>query len=99
MKEYLPFWWSMESDSDVKIVSDCSQSENGKTNIVNGSDAEDNPICHFEMRNGLGETSRFSRPCFEKTNLKQYPLFQSFFNTRPVSDGDYSDIYNSSTLG
>ena len=91
--EYLPFRWTMETpDSKVKFVNNCGQAEDGKTNIIK-SDSVDDPICHFAMRNGKGEVVEFSRYCFGKQDLQQYPLFNSFLDTRPVTLKHYLSAY------
>gem|GEM_PF-3040234 len=89
--EYLPFRWNLEQDRSINLVPNCNQSQANRTNILLSTSrtSSSDPICHFVLRNGAGEASTFSRYCFDKTDLKQYPLFDSYFATRSVSDQSY----------
>lgn len=31
----MPFWWSLEADSDVNFVSSCANAQADKTNVIN----------------------------------------------------------------
>jgi uncharacterized repeat protein (TIGR01451 family) len=87
--EYLPFWWELESDSDVNFVSNCSDAIAGKTNVVKWwSDRSNDPLCHFTMY--VDDTTKtpaasFSKYCYQDSDLQSYTLFQDFFSTRAES--------------
>jgi uncharacterized repeat protein (TIGR01451 family) len=88
--EYLPFWWELESDSNVNFVSNCNQAVNGKTNVLRWwSDKFDDPLCHFTMHvddtRSPQKAAEFSKYCYQDAELRSEPLFEDFFSTRPVS--------------
>jgi uncharacterized repeat protein (TIGR01451 family) len=84
--EYLPFWWELESDSNVNFVSSCSSAVAGKTNVIRWwSDKSNDPLCHFRMYvDDTAQTpaAEFSKYCYQDSDLQSYPLFQDFFSTR-----------------
>jgi len=76
-------------------VSDCSAAQAGKTNVINtlvGSKTN-NPLCHFTMYVDDTATgtpaARFTKYCFEDSNLEQYDLFRGFFQDYPQAKADY----------
>jgi uncharacterized repeat protein (TIGR01451 family) len=87
--EYLPFWWELESDSNVNFVTSCSQSVQGKTNVLKWwSDKSDDPLCHFTMYvddTANTPAAEFTKYCYQDSNLMQDTLFQDFFASRSES--------------
>ncbi len=87
--EYLPFWWELESDSNIQFVSDCSSAVSSKTNVVKWwSDRSNDPLCHFTMY--VDDTQKtpaaeFTKYCYQDAGLTSEPLFQDFFSTRSES--------------